>query len=86
MNLPLRKGTRDRKETWKDSVERLYEIWLKTKMSLPVSGWQLVKRVLWVYRSDSFKNKEEEEEEEEEKKNRNKNKKRWSAFNCFFAR
>ena len=56
-------------------------------MSLPVSGWQLVKRVLWVYRSDSFKNKEEEEEEEEEEeKNRNKNKKRWSAFNCFFAR
>jgi hypothetical protein len=32
--LPLRKGTRDLKETWKDSVERLHEIWLKTNQFL----------------------------------------------------
>jgi hypothetical protein len=36
--LPLGKGTRDLKETRKESVERLYEIWLKTKMSLAVPG------------------------------------------------
>jgi len=46
MTLPLKKGTRDPKETWKDFVERQYEIWLKTKMSLPVPGRQLVKRAL----------------------------------------
>jgi len=45
MKLPFRKGTRDLKGTWKESVERLYEIWLKIKMSLPVPGRQLVKRV-----------------------------------------
>jgi len=78
MKLSLRKRTRDLKETWKDSVERRYEIWLKTQMSLPVPGRQLVKRSYESTNQTSLRSRRRGEEKEK------KNKRRWSTYNCFF--